>query len=137
MNKCELKRLLGSYKYEHNYFIEKSDELELIKENYIKAIKKLKEINENKNNLLDESIAKYTLDIFERENELAKLNQHLKDIEMLVDEVLTPARNALYYKYIVGLKVEDIAFKMHFSTQRIYQLISDGLNEIVEKEDVG
>ena len=139
MTKDEIKNLLESYKFEVKYYNERRTEADIVMNNIKATIKVLNNIKDEVPNkdLVKDLILSYTKDVLKIENNLAEINLKIKSIENLIENVSQPYRNVLHYKYIVGLSVEQIADKMNYSTQRIYQLHEIGINEIIEKEDVG
>jgi DNA-directed RNA polymerase specialized sigma subunit len=138
MDKDNLKSLLESYKYESQFYNQKDAELNKAKEQKLKDIERLKEVNKGLNQkLIDDAISKYTEEVIKSEKELSRLLIIMKQIEALVEVIEQPYRNVLYFKYINGLSIEEIAVKMNYSPQRIYQLHDIGIKKILtqQKED--
>ena len=136
MTKEEIKAMLERYKFENQFYKEKVKEFENLQDNANKTIQILKEIKQEQTNIkLDNIISSYAKDIVEAQDKLSTLKDRLKKTEKLLEWATQPNMIVLYYKYINGLSIEQIADVMNYSTQRIYQFHDNGINEIVEKED--
>lgn len=136
MTKDEIKDMLDRYRFENQFYNEKFKELEKIKEYYLKTIKILKEFNQDKNDeFINNIINGYIQDLFDHESKLSMLKTRLNEVESLLDKVSQPYKTVLYYKYIIGESIEEIADKMKYSTQRIYQLHDIGLKQLTKKEE--
>jgi len=55
-------------------------------------------------------------------NILEKIRNDIKIVDLCIDMLDFPYKNILYYKYIYGYNYYQIARKMNYSIQRIYQL---------------
>jgi len=116
MDKNELKQLLDSYAYDVQYLREKSQEIEFIN--------KLK--NEG-----DAEVINQTLE--QEKDKLKKIMNKKKNIENLFDSLSQPYHTVMYLRYIRAQNFDQIAYKLDYSTKRIYQLHSEAINKILSK----
>jgi len=122
MTKNQLKAILRDYWYDKQYLNEKTKECELIS--------KHANIEINKN--LQYS---FSIDNYKKQDEL-RIKQLLiknKKIEDAIQSLPQPSRSVINFKYIFSMSNEEIAKKMNFSIQRIYQLHNEGLMKLLEK----
>ena len=115
MIKEELKLLLEAYWYDNKYLEEKTKEIE--------KMSKIIE-NENFSNLA------FDTKHYE-ETELTKILEKKKNIENLFHTLTQPYKTLMYMKYISFLTFDQIADRMNYSTKRIYQLHSEGINKLL------
>ena len=136
MTKEKIKYLLESYKYENQFLREKKSELNKLNEQYLRSLEKLKPIIIDENNqIFNDAMERYKSEYSVIEDEISKVITKKKEIEMLIEDISQPCRNVLYFKYVKCFSVEEIADKMNYSTQRIYQFHDKGMKELTEKED--
>ena len=117
MLKDELKKILEEYKYDYQYLKEKSKEVEEI-------------------NSLIRSGKNYEYVIVSQkyeEKELSELVEKKKYVESLLKNLGQPYRTIMYMKYITFLTFDEIAYRMNYSTKRIYQLHSEGITILLKK----
>lgn len=117
MLKDELKKILEEYKYDYQYLKEKSKEVEEI-------------------NSLIRSGKNYEYVIVSQkyeEKELSELVEKKKYVESLLKNLGQPYRTIMYMKYISFLTFDEIAYRMNYSTKRIYQLHSEGITILLKK----
>ena len=109
------------YIYDKQYLSEKTKELDQI----IKNSKSL----ENKNFNYTTSYISY------KDQEETRVKQILsknKIIEDFIQRLPQLCRSVMYFKYISSMSNEEIARKMNYSIQRIYQIHNDGLIKLLE-----
>ena len=135
MTKEELKYLLDSYKFENQLLNEKVAELNKINEQHFKKFERLKPISDDNQQMINEAIMKYKEETSLLENQIELIKNKKERIETKISNVSQPGGLVLYYRYIQCLSVSQIATKMNYSTQRIYQLHTQGIAELLEKED--
>lgn len=114
MNKESLKNILDDYWYDVQYLKEKTKELNsiniLLKTNSPASFKQIKK---------------------HEEHQISQIIENKKYVETLFQNLHQPYRTIMYMKYISFLTFDQIADKMNYSTKRIYQLHSEGLNIIL------
>lgn len=136
MSKDKIKNLLESYKFDNQLLNEKQNELNIINSQHLKKLEILKPISNENNQLYNEAVEKYKRESSYIEKEIEKILNKKRDIEKLIEKVQQPYKNVLYFKYVQCLSVEEIAMKMNYSPQRIYQLHDIGMKIINEKDAV-
>ncbi len=124
MRKSEIITELESYKYEYQYFQEKSKEIEKLKKEIQKSYDRLSQMKENKidtfelNKQIERIIEKQTRE----EDALLIIISKKQEIENKINRLPQPYKNILFLKYINLNTFDEIALKMNYSTKRIYQL---------------
>lgn len=73
--------------------------------------------------------------ILEYQSQIASLRTLKKDIEHAIESVPLPYFDALYYRYIEGLTLREIARKLHYSQSSVKRHIDRGI-EIIEAGDI-
>ena len=136
------KKDLENYKYDFQYYQEKSREIDRLKKEIQKSYERLMEMMNNKIDITDlncklqQIIDKQS----EEENFLLSILNKKQTIEKRIDSLEQPYKNILFMKYINLNTFDEIALKMNYSTKRIYQLHKKGLSIYCElyskKEDV-
>ena len=122
-------RELEDYKYEYQYFQEKSKEIDRLKKEIQKSYDRLNELKANKidttelNIQLQKIIDKQTSE----ENALLNILERKQSIEKKLDNLPQPYKNIFFLKYISMNTFDQIALKMNYSTKRIYQLHKKGV----------
>ena len=76
-----------------------------------------------------DDIEKLLLDI---EKQKVFMDAKKKRIDQLIERLNQPYRIIMYLKYITFLTFDQIADQMNYSTKRIYQLHSEGVNKLQE-----
>lgn len=134
MNKITCIRELESYKYDYQYFVEKSKDIEKLKIQIEKSLNRLKEMKEN--NIEVKELNAQIQNIINRqakeEAALDTLMLKKQTIENRINLLGQPYKNVFFLKYITGNTFDEIALKMNYSTKRIYQLHKKGM-EIYEQ----
>ncbi len=115
MNKEKLKNMLEEYWYDNQYLKEKAKEI-----NNMESL-----LHTNKNSEFFTATKEY------EESQMLKIVEKKKYIESLIQDLSQPFRTIMYMKYISFLTFDQIAGKMNYSTKRIYQLHSEGLNKLL------
>lgn len=116
MNKEELKKYLENYKFDSKFLQEKIQEVSIL----------TKSINNDKNMSFMLPTLKY------EQEQIAKIIERNKDIETLIYKLPQPYQTVIYFKYISSFSFYEIADKLEFSSKRIYQLHSEGLDKLLE-----
>lgn len=142
MNKNLLIKELENYKYDFQYYQEKSKEIEKLKNAIKKSYDRLNDMKLNKidttnlNKQIQQIIDKQTRE----ENFLLTILEKKQQIEERISSLDQPYKNIFFMKYINLNTFDEIALKMNYSTKRIYQLHKKGLSIYCElyskKEDV-
>lgn len=135
MNYNKYLKELENYKYDYQYFLEKSKDIEKFK---IEIEKSLQRLNELKNNKIETSNLNKQIQIIlekqsNEENALLKILSKKQQIEKLIDSLGQPYKNIFFLKYISGKTFDEIAYKMNYSTKRIYQLHKEGIDIYISK----
>ena len=116
MNREEVKNMLEEYWYDNQYLKEKTKEVEKITAMMIK----------------NPNLEIYQVSKKQEEEILFKLLAKKKRIDQLIERLNQPYRIIMYLKYITFLTFDQIADQMNYSTKRIYQLHSEGVNKLQE-----
>ncbi len=124
MRKSEIITELESYKYEYQYFQEKSKEIEKLKKEIQKSYDRLSQMKENKIDTfeLNKQIEKIIEKQSREEDALLIIISKKQEIENKINRLPQPYKNILFLKYINLNTFDEIALKMNYSTKRIYQL---------------
>ena len=129
MEQSELIKDLESYKYDFQYYQEKSREIEKLKKEIQKSYERLQDMKKKKidatelNSQLQQIIDKQS----KEENFLLSILSKKQDIENRISLLDQPYKNIFFMKYINLNTFDEIALKMNYSTKRIYQLHKKGL----------
>ncbi len=116
MTREELKTMLEEYWYDNQYLKEKTKEVEKITAMLIK----------------NPNLQIYQLSKKQEEEVLFKLLDKKKKMDELISKLNQPYRIIMYLKYMSFLTFDQIADQMNYSTKRIYQLHSEGLNKLLD-----
>ena len=116
MNKEELTKYLENYKFDSKFLQEKIQEVNIL----------TKSINNDKNMSFMLPTLKY------EQEQIAKIIERNKEIEALIYKLPQPYQTVIYFKYISSFSFYEIADKLEFSSKRIYQLHSEGLDKLLE-----
>lgn len=121
---------LENYKYEYQYLQEKSKEIERLKNEINKACTRIDELKKYKMDTTDLShqIQRIVDKQSNEENALLAILEKKQSIEKRLDNLPQPYKNILFLKYINLNTFDEIAFKMNYSTKRIYQLHKKGIS---------
>ena len=76
---------------------------------------------------------KYEIETLDKE--CHRVKNEIDFIEDVINSLEQPSKNILYYKFVKKLPHLDIAIRMNYSIQRIYQLYNLALNEFLVKYD--
>lgn len=127
---------LKNYIFDKQYLLEKTEETENLKQQIgkltiqIEDAKKKQVENHNAENKLKILINKLNT----LQDDIINLVSKRTNVEDIIDSIVPPYRNILYLKYICNYTFDQIAFKMNYSTKRIYQLHKAAL-EIYSKQE--
>lgn len=66
------------------------------------------------------------------ESLLKSIKNETKKVEIMIDNIPQPYKNVLFFKYIKNLSFDEIAYKMNYSSKRIYQLHKIGVDLYIE-----
>ena len=129
MNKDLLIEELESYRFDLQYYQERTEDIEKMKQNIEKHNIALNDMRFKHYNTfsLELKIKKLIDTVKTEENNLAKLNSKNKSIETKIDNMSQPFKNIFFLKYIKGYSFDEIASKMNYSSKRIYQLHKEGI----------
>jgi len=132
----KLLRDLESYKYDYQYFIEKSNDIDKLKNEIEKSITRLDRIKENNGDIgeINHQIQLIVDKQSQEEYALLKVITKKQEIEKYIDDLSQPYKNIFFLHYIGGYSFSDIALKMNYSTKRIYQLHKEGSEEYCMKQ---
>lgn len=137
MKKEKTKAELEGYWYDYQYFLEKTKEIDKMKEEVQKYALRLRELENN--NLATGELDKCINDIIRRqaeeENMLLSIITKKQKIEETIQNIPQPERTILYFKYVRFLTFDQIASRMNYSTKRIYQLHAIALNKFCDVYD--
>ena len=142
MEKEDAIKELESYKYDFQYYQEKSNEIEKLKNEIKKSYERLNEMMQNKieNSELECQLQKIIDKQSKEEDFLLSILNKKQEIEKRISLLDQPYKNIFFMKYINLNTFDEIALKMNYSTKRIYQLHKIGLsiycNLFSEKESV-
>lgn len=129
MNKEELKKILEDDCYDKQYLIEKNKELDKFKEKIISITERYKVLD--KSYLTDDELELKYKDIIKNqiyeEDKLLKLFKKRQTIEKVINLLNQPYKTLFYLKYICSFSFDQIAYKMNYSSKRIYQLHNEGM----------
>lgn len=135
--KKELIKELEDYKYEYQYFIEKSKEIEKLKQEIQKSFARLRELKQTDFDVNDlNAQIKIILDKQSKEeNALLSILAQKQKIEKNIENLPQPYKNIFFLKYISLKTFDEIALKMNYSTKRIYQLHKKGIEIYCDNYD--
>lgn len=135
--KKELIKELEDYKYEYQYFIEKSKEIEKLKQEIQKSFTRLRELKQTDFDVNDlNAQIKIILDKQSKEeNALLSILAQKQKIEKNIENLPQPYKNIFFLKYISLKTFDEIALKMNYSTKRIYQLHKKGIEIYCDNYD--
>lgn len=128
---------LESYKYELQFYGEKTKDLEKIRHEMDKC---QIVICDKQAKHTDSSIEEIRYDNLKRKynEELSKLNtiESKKNfIESEIEKLPQPYKNILFLRYIKSHSFDEIAAKMSYSSKRIYQLHKEALKLYCEQQE--
>lgn len=123
---------LENYKYEKEYYLEKTKTLKKLRKQYKALIEQKEELILTKTDTsrIDQRIGQMAQHQFEEEKQLFELFSRKQKVERKIEKLEQPYKNVLYFKYICEYSFEEIAEKMHYSIKRIYQLHKAGGRKI-------
>ena len=135
--KKELIKELEDYKYEYQYFIEKSKEIEKLKQEIQTSFARLRELKQTDFDVNDlNAQIKIILDKQSKEeNALLSILAQKQKIEKNIENLPQPYKNIFFLKYISLKTFDEIALKMNYSTKRIYQLHKKGIEIYCDNYD--
>ena len=71
--------------------------------------------------------------LFQEETNILTALENKQKIHRQINSIEPPFRNVLYFRYICNNTFSEIAFKMNYSTKRIYQLHKKAISIYCEK----
>lgn len=121
---------LESYKFDYQYFLEKSDDLKALKKKIENLFVQLNDMRIKKQDTkeINEKLQIIIKQQDVEQKKLLKLLSKKQKIEKRIEKLTQPYRNVFFLRYIRGNSFDEIAAKMNYSTKRIYQLHKEGLD---------
>ncbi|MBQ3213964.1 MAG: sigma-70 family RNA polymerase sigma factor [Clostridia bacterium] len=121
---------LESYKFDYQYFLEKSDDLKVLKKKIENLFVQLNDMRIKKQDTkeINEKLQIIIKQQDVEQKKLLKLLSKKQKIEKRIEKLPQPYRNVFFLRYIRGNSFDEIAAKMNYSTKRIYQLHKEGLD---------
>ena len=141
MEQKQIIKELENYKYDFQYYQEKSKEIEKLKLEIQKSYERIQDMMQNKidttelNIQLQQIINKQS----KEEDFLLSILNKKQEIENRIASLDQPYKNIFFMKYINLNTFDEIALKMNYSTKRIYQLHKKGLRiycELYSKQEI-
>lgn len=131
MNNRTINKMLESYKYEYFLIQEKMKELESNISKLQKNIVSTISTNKDEQSLNFRNVIESYL---EEENKLLYKSFEKKlYVEKIIDALPQPYKTVMHLRYISFLSIKEVAGKMNYSTQRIYQLINEAFEVLGEQ----
>lgn len=135
MNTNSIIEELESYIYDHQYYLEKKKDVETLKVELDKLIRK---IHDMKAKCYDTSATESQIEEINKslqieENRILKIAKNQELIETKIENMTQPYKNILFLKYLKGYSFDQIASKMNYSSKRIYQLHKDAIKIYCER----
>jgi len=120
---------LESYKFDCQYFLEKSDDIRVLKKKIENLFVQLNDMKLKKQDTCDinDQLQIIVKKQHAEEKKLLKLIGKKQRIENRIEKLSQPYRNIFFLRYVRGNSFDEIASKMNYSTKRIYQLHKEGL----------
>lgn len=122
----ETKKELGAYLQEKALLKEKEEELEELITEAEKITTELSDMPKGSPKIQDK-IAEYASIIvdlkYEKYDQLIKMRKSKREIENKIDQLEQPYKNILYFKYIKGLSLTEVAYKIKYDydyTKRLH-----------------
>lgn len=113
----EIKKELGAYLQDKKLLKDKEEDLEELITKATKITTELSNMPKGSPEIQDR-MAQYTAQIVDLKNkkydQLIKMYNTKKEIEDKIDLLEQPYRNILYYKYIKGLTLTEVAVKINY-----------------------
>lgn len=113
----ETKKELNSYWYDKKLLQSKEEELEELITKATKITKELSDMPKGSPEIQDR-MAQYAAEIVDIKNQkydqLIKMYKTKKEIEDKIDQLEQPYRDILYYKYIKGLTLTEVANEIEY-----------------------
>lgn len=135
MNQNTLIKELENYKYDFQYYLEKSKEIDKLKNEIQKSYERLQDMMAKKLDTGD--LTKQLQLIIDKQSKeedfLLSILSKKQEIERRISSLDQPYKNIFFMKYINLNTFDEIALKMNYSTKRIYQLHKKGLNIYCER----
>lgn len=126
---------LKSYWFDNQYYNEIKTDSEIV----VKEIQKLElSLKDREVKGYDTFITKLRINnLNEKKVSLDTLLQSIikgtKKVETVIDSMHQPYKNILFLKYIKNLSFDEIAYKMNYSSKRIYQLHKIGVDLYIKQ----
>lgn len=113
---------LESYKFDYQYFLEKSDDLKALKKKIENLFVQLNDMRIKKQDTkeINEKLQIIIKQQDVEQKKLLKLLSKKQKIEKRIEKLPQPYRNVFFLRYIRGNSFDEIAAKMNYSTKRIY-----------------
>ncbi len=125
MNKNEAKEILESYVYDMKFYDEKNNEREKRKEKVLQSIRRVKELEAQTDCKAAEarrSLERMLEIEAKEESVLVDILTKKQLIEEIIGRLCSLDRTLLYMRYIQRYTFDQIAYKLNYSTKRVYQL---------------
>lgn len=129
-------RDLEDYKYDVQFFVEKSKEIDKLKKEIEKMHHRLEDLKNESydtSRLQDQLISIFNKQSLEEDILLGVLFKK-QIIEKQIGDLPQPYKNIFFLKYIGMHTFDEIALKMNYSTKRIYQLHKKGTEIYCEQQ---
>lgn len=134
----EVKEELQSYIHDLNLIEEKETEIEEYREKATSCTSQLSDMPKGSSKIHDK-VAEYAAIIadlqIEKYNYLIEMEQKKKRIEDKIDKIKQPYKNILYYKYIKGYNLTNIAAKLSYEYKWTCKLHGTALEEYRKQHD--
>ena len=119
----EMKSMLDEYWYDCQYLDEKMKELEKIKK---------QESQVNGHNQIDNTKSECNFLIQNIISLIKPIEDKKLKLEKTIQNLTQPYKNVIYFKYIRNFNYDQIADKLNYSINRIYQLHKLGLSKLLD-----
>ncbi len=135
MTKEEIKQILEEYKYETQFYNEKIKDVNKLQYEISKLAEnnKIFRMSELNTAEIDRNFSLFLKRQAKEESQLLIILDKKQKIEDYINMSPQPYRVIFYLKYISLLTFDQIAYKLNYSTKRIYQLHNEGLDIIIKK----
>lgn len=117
MNIIDIKQELNSYIYEEKWIKEKEEEIEELQERTTKITTTISDMPKGNNPIADR-MAEYVAEIVDLTNEMIeevhKFKKIQRNIENNINSLKQPYKNILYFRYVKGYNLTEVANKIGF-----------------------
>ena len=138
MKKNEAKKELENYVFDMKFFNEKSKERESIKDKVQMSIQRVKTLEQQSNgDNTALSSMKSSLDRIidvetKEETVLIEILEKKQRVESVIEKLDSLDRTIIYMRYVQAYSFDQIAYKLNYSTKRIYQLHTIALDNFAD-----